>query len=238
MTLACTSQVSKLIEQRQMCAREAEDQACSNARRLHEMRKKLRRTSRLFSGVCTRQRVISIRRVPQSREIGGESGLANGWKSVGGSEGQGDINKGASDDTRRGQDGHTHSWLSLTSTVSAVSDDNLERLVSDGSHSELEISQEQDSVNADMALRQRLDVQEPFVVVCGASEKLTIDTGSSDDNPPLSTRANSMGGEIFERCKDLNQPSTFDGRDALSSGPTAPLSCKMLAYHASIQVIL
>jgi len=179
------------------------------------MRKKLRRSARPFSGVCTCQRVISIRRVPESREIGVESGLTNGWKSGDGSEGQGENNKAARDDTRRGQDGHMYSWLSLTSTLSVVSDDNLETLASDGSHSEQETSQEQDCVNADMAPRQRLDVQQPSVVVCGAPEKLKIDMGSGDDNPPLSTRANSMGGDILERCEDLNQLSTFHGSNLL-----------------------
>jgi hypothetical protein len=85
----CASQVSRLMEQQQMCTREAEDQVRANARRLSEMRTKSRRASHA-SSMSPRQSIRSMQRV-LPREIGGESSSAKRWRSAGDSGNQGNT---------------------------------------------------------------------------------------------------------------------------------------------------
>jgi len=214
------------MEQQQTCAQEAEDQAFANARRLFEMRKKLRRTSRT-SSVCSRQSIVSMRHVLQPSEIGSESDLANGRRSGGESEGQGDSDSGgASDDVRRGQDMHWRSWRSFTSTLSGGSDGNLEKATSCDSHSKREKPQEQDSDDADKVSRPPLDIAEPFATRNCASQTLAIHTGAGDDTPPLNwTRKISMGDKIPLSLGFCSHESSCEVKEAGVQDAAVPRTC-------------
>mmetsp|Transcript_13619 Transcript_13619/g.19827 ORF Transcript_13619/g.19827 Transcript_13619/m.19827 type:complete len:483 (-) Transcript_13619:668-2116(-) len=220
------SQVSRLMEQQQTCAQEAEDQAFANARRLFEMRKKLRRTSRT-SSVCSRQSIVSMWHVLQPSEIGSESDLANGRRSGGESEGQGDSDSGgASDDAKRGQDMHWRSWRSFTSTLSGGSDGNLEKATSCDSHSKREKPQEQDSDDADKVSRPPLDIAEPFATRNCASQTLAIHTGAGDDTPPLNwTRKIIMGDKIPLGLGFCSHESSCEVKEAGVQDAAVPRTC-------------